>query len=636
MTRRSRARRGRARSRTSGACSIRSSAASRRCSTSSTRSPSRRRARAARNDRLLRAFVMMPRCVRAGIRLSFVLLSVVLLFSGVPRAQQRAAGGVPTPEAHFGFRMGADGYLAPADAIEKYFELVAAAIGSRQGRRSRADDRGPPDGRRDRPAPENIRNLDQIRATTSGSPIRGRSPPEEARRHRRRRTRSSSPSAAASTRSEVGGTQAANELSVRRSRRRTIRDTLDQLRNVVVIIIPMLNPDGHRLVVDWYNKYKSTPFEGGPMPWLDHKYAGHDINRDAFMMNLAESRNLARFFYTRVASAGVSDDAPDGRRRSAVLRAAEQRSDRSQLRSDHLARGGPARRAMTLELERDEPHRRGVEQPVRLLLAGLRGLRAARPQHGLSADRGGRRQGGHARLRRRLAVRPPPPQIDAPHPWPGGPWPLRDIVDYDLSAMHGLLRAAAAYRGELVRSFYDMGRRAIEAGVRAAPFAFVIPPEQHDRARAPEARRTAARWRRRDSASAGAVSREQHGVSGRHRFHPAGAAVPRVRQDAARAAGLPRRPHGTGQRPYDATGWTLPAQMGVDVRTVERPFELPLMSRVTTSTPPRLPRRRQAKSGARRSPATTSWTRAARPAHWRGTVCWRPDCRFRGCRARQT
>ena len=34
------------------------------------------------------------------------------------------------------------------------------------------------------------------------------------------------------------------------------------------------------------------------MPWLYHKYAGHDLNRDAFMMNTAESRNLARFFYT--------------------------------------------------------------------------------------------------------------------------------------------------------------------------------------------------------------------------------------------------------------------------------------------------------------------------------------------------
>ena len=40
-------------------------------------------------------------------------------------------------------------------------------------------------------------------------------------------------------------------------------------------------------MVDWYNKQKGTPYEGGPMPWLYHKYAGHDINRDAFMMNMA-------------------------------------------------------------------------------------------------------------------------------------------------------------------------------------------------------------------------------------------------------------------------------------------------------------------------------------------------------------
>ena len=35
------------------------------------------------------------------------------------------------------------------------------------------------------------------------------------------------------------------------------------------------------------------------MPWLYHKYVGHDINRDAFMMNMAESRALSRFFYTQ-------------------------------------------------------------------------------------------------------------------------------------------------------------------------------------------------------------------------------------------------------------------------------------------------------------------------------------------------
>ena len=135
--------------------------------------------------------------------------------------------------------------------------------------------------------------------------------------------------------------------------------------------------------------------------------------------------------------------------------------------------------SMTLELERDQRAGVASQQPVRLLLAGLRGLRAARPQHGLSADRGRRRQGRQhhspettSRCRAARSMR----RI----PGPAARGRLRDIVDYDLSAMHGLLRGAAAYRGELVQNFYDMGRRAVDAGQRGAPFAFVIPPEQHD------------------------------------------------------------------------------------------------------------------------------------------------------------
>jgi hypothetical protein len=69
------------------------------------------------------------------------------------------------------------------------------------------------------------------------------------------------------------------------------------LREVVVILLPSLNPDGHAIAVDWYQKGKGTEFEGANLPALDHKYAGHDINRDAFMMNLAESRSIADFFY---------------------------------------------------------------------------------------------------------------------------------------------------------------------------------------------------------------------------------------------------------------------------------------------------------------------------------------------------
>ena len=74
---------------------------------------------------------------------------------------------------------------------------------------------------------------------------------------------------------------------------------LRSLRDVVLILFPSLNPDGHVITVDWYRKWKGTEFEGANMPWLYHRYVGHDINRDAFMMNMAENRSIADFFYRR-------------------------------------------------------------------------------------------------------------------------------------------------------------------------------------------------------------------------------------------------------------------------------------------------------------------------------------------------
>ncbi len=80
------------------------------------------------------------------------------------------------------------------------------------------------------------------------------------------------------------------------------------------------------------------------MPWLYQKYAGHDINRDAFMMNLAENRNLAKFFY--------SDWHPQV---FLTMHQMEENGPRffvppntdpidPELRSAHLAIGGAARR----------------------------------------------------------------------------------------------------------------------------------------------------------------------------------------------------------------------------------------------------------------------------------------------------
>ena len=51
---------------------------------------------------------------------------------------------------------------------------------------------------------------------------------------------------------------------------------------------PTINPDGHQMVADWYMKNVGTPNES--LPRLYQEYVGHDNNRDAYMLNMIESR----------------------------------------------------------------------------------------------------------------------------------------------------------------------------------------------------------------------------------------------------------------------------------------------------------------------------------------------------------
>ena len=52
---------------------------------------------------------------------------------------------------------------------------------------------------------------------------------------------------------------------------------------------PTINPDGQQMVADWYMKNVGTPNEAS-LPRLYQEYVGHDNNRDAYMLNMIESR----------------------------------------------------------------------------------------------------------------------------------------------------------------------------------------------------------------------------------------------------------------------------------------------------------------------------------------------------------
>jgi len=78
-------------------------------------------------------------------------------------------------------------------------------------------------------------------------------------------------------------------------------ETLRILDDVIVLAVHA-NPDGMELVSNWY--YRTDDQEGTPedrndngLPVLYEKYAGHDNNRDFYMGNLAETTNMLRVQY---------------------------------------------------------------------------------------------------------------------------------------------------------------------------------------------------------------------------------------------------------------------------------------------------------------------------------------------------
>jgi hypothetical protein len=71
------------------------------------------------------------------------------------------------------------------------------------------------------------------------------------------------------------------------------------LENVVVLLVPGMNPDGLDITRDWWLRTRQTPHAGTQMPWLYHHYVGHDNNRDFFMITQPETQAVTRVLYER-------------------------------------------------------------------------------------------------------------------------------------------------------------------------------------------------------------------------------------------------------------------------------------------------------------------------------------------------
>ena len=310
-------------------------------------------------------------------------------------------------------------------------------------------------------------------------------------------------------------------------------ETRRRLEAVVVLLVPSLNPDGQIMETEWYRKQLGTRYEGSRMPWLYHHYVGHDDNRDWFMLTQKETRAMTRAVYREWFPAGLARRAPDGRERTAHLRAAVRRSGRHRHPSAGLARGEPDRVADGAAPGAAAEVRGDLRLLLRRVLAGRHQEHGLVEEHHRPADRGGvgaHRHAGPHRPGRAVGRTQGPRRIRGADelPEPVARRPVAPARHHGLRA-HRVRRAARGLRGP---------PRRLPAR-RARPRARRRRRLRCDR-RLPDSRAAARRRVRPPAGGAhGGARRRGEAGRGRRRVDTARPALRPLRARDVRATGLP-------------------------------------------------------------------------------------------------
>ena len=496
-----------------------------------------------------------------------VLLATLSIVSGV--AAQDAS--VPTPESVFGFPVGAEGKLFDYEESIGYFERLERASDRIRLIRVGTTSYGRPWTAALISSPENLRDIERYREINRRLAHPEGLTDDEALALARE-GRAIVDISGGLHASEIAGSQHtplfAYEL-LSKAEDPEIREMLD---NVILFLWPSLNPDGQDIVVEWCRAFEAGD-DPAPME-LYQKYVGHDNNRDSYMLNMIESRVTARTWRewepniiyvhhqsapepTRIWLPPFAD--PVGLRAPAIP-AREINTIGMTIAQELEANGQPGAVHALATYDAWYPgyiDYMPVYQNIPAFWTETQGGRCATPK----ADRSPEDfPSGYRGLR---------PQSLYLSPWEGGPWTLRDAVDYMVTASKATLKYAAKFKTELLYNRYQAGRNTIQKYRSSAPYAYIVPQDQHDPFAPVE-------LLRRMSFLGIRVMRLERAATQDGVRYPEGTWVIPMDQEFAELARelfeVQTYPDVGDDTPYDAGGWTLPFQMNVEVSAAESPL----------------------------------------------------------------
>lgn len=221
-----------------------------------------------------------------------ILFSFVLLLSAFSIC---IAQTIPSPKEHFGFNIGDNYKLATYTQTEAYFKKIAAVCD-----RVKLVDIGKTEEGRTQymmivSSPANIKNINRYK--------------EIAQKLARAENLTDAEAHQLSTEGKAivwidGGLHATETVGTHQLIEtmwqfvsRKDPETLRILDDAIILFVHA-NPDGQELVSNWYMRNADTLKRSyNNLPRLYQKYIGHDNNRDFYMMNMSETKNMSRQQY---------------------------------------------------------------------------------------------------------------------------------------------------------------------------------------------------------------------------------------------------------------------------------------------------------------------------------------------------
>ncbi|MFH0991560.1 MAG: M14 family metallopeptidase [bacterium] len=366
------------------------------------------------------------------------------------------------------------------------------------------------------------------------------------------------------------------------------------LDNVIILMIPSLNPDGQQMVADWYKQTVGTPAEGTAPPQLYHHYAGHDNNRDWFMYNLIESRLTAKVLYHDWFPEIVYDQHQMGSGGARLFLPPYTDPVNPNIPPALSAQTSLLGKFMTSAMHAEGY--KGVLNGVSFN-AFFEGTMSKTPlwhnRIGILSEMASVNIASPIFFPKssvRVGQRSPDTKIQNDYlaPWEGGWWRLRDIIEYEKTATYACLEFAASLKEQVKTTFYRLNREAIDKGKKEAPFGYLFPIDQHD----PNA---AALLINRLMISGVDAQQTNAPITIAGRIIPKGSFYISLAQpcrpyikdlmEAQRYPNLYQYPGGPPERPYDVTAWTMPMQMGVELVPLKQKIEIAAHT-ITTAVVP--------------------------------------------------